>query len=202
MRALRSIKRSFARNVGLSRSSQQDDSKDLLVAVTQNICKKKGNSVHFGADVPELPACQKFDFQPGTNASGKKSLQTADAFKAKLHELLSGGNRSMPIGVEYCYGVAKTGPDDYIINREFEQDINYLNTSAASENFSKNCGFHASAVIGQKRQADGKCYFELQVSEGQSCKGFQGSKTECDKNGHIWVDEDLLSRNMIRLSHF
>lgn len=181
---------------------KKNDPSILLEAITQNICEKPGNSVHFGKDLPELPGCQKFDFQEAATSSGKKTLQTPDAFKAKLHELLSAGNRAMPVGIEYCYGVVKTAPGVYITNREFRKDLNYLNTPDASENFDKGCGFHASVVIGQERRSDGKCYFEIQASEGKSCQGFHAN-ANCDpKTGHLWVDEDLLSRNLIRLSYF
>jgi hypothetical protein len=106
----------------------------------------------------------------------------------------------MPVGIEYCGHVLNVD-GNYITNREFEDDLNYLNDATQSlENFDKNCYFHASAVIGQTRKADGKCYFEIQDSQGKSCDG--RGKHACDKAGHVWVSADVLSANIVRIDSF
>jgi hypothetical protein len=126
-------------------------------------------------------------------------LQKPEKFKEKIHQLFDRPlNASLPLGIEYCSGILTSPNKDFIHNRTFGSDINYLNSPKAIRNFKDGCGFHASALIGRERREDGKCYFLVQNSWGASCHFY--SNPELCEDGKIWVDEDVLSRNLLRVS--
>lgn len=147
------------------------------------------------------PVCKMVAFGPVEN--DQKTLQSPEVFKKTLHDLLKRPMaQNSPVGIEYCSGIFfKTSSPNLIINRTFDKNIDYLNTrAAASKNFAPDCRFHASAVIGRERKPDGKCYFIIQNSAGASCNYYK-DRSKCSL-GKLWVEENELSQNMVRISNF
>lgn len=140
----------------------------------------------------EIPQCENFDF-----GSTPRTLRSAEEFAQSLHRHFDAEeSQAYPVGIEYCAAVLRQN-GQYIHNRTFRQDLNFLGTEAATENFTENCMFHASAVVGRK-SINGACHFLIQNSFGTDCKG---EPRECN-GGRIWVPESELTRNTFRLIYF
>jgi hypothetical protein len=169
----------------------QTSDKWVLDANTGRTC----NALALAAkEIPGLGQCQKFDF-----ANNGRTLNTPADFLAKIDEQLV--LKKLPIGIEYCSGVLLEGHKTFISKRTFRDDLNYLNTKEASENFDDSCNFHASTVIGRERRDDGRCYYYIQNSWGDDCSIYPSSIRPC-KGGRIWVPAEDLAPNLFRLSFF
>jgi len=171
----------------------------LFDLVLNSVCRQQDAWMPpIAASKSEPPVCSNFDFVPASNGSDKE-LQSPETFKTKLHELLDQpADKKFPIGIEYCSGIFQKSSKDYIHNRRFSANIDYLNSKENVRNFSDDCRFHASAVIGRQK-IDGKCHFLIQNSHGSSCHYYENPK-KCE-NGKIWIDQDDLAKNLIRVSH-
>ena len=186
----------------ISQESVLQSPEHLFDFVLGSACQKDGGwQGPIASTVDDPPVCKKFDFVPDEKNSNLQDLQPPDAFKAKIHALLDEPSDSrMPIGIEYCSGVLKKSREIYITNRKLPTDIDFLNDpKQQSRNLSDNCKFHASAVIG-RMPINGKCHFLIQNSWGSSCNYYENPKN-CE-NGKVWISEDDLSRNILRVSHF
>jgi hypothetical protein len=139
-----------------------------------------------------VPTCAMWGID--MNADGTHKIQQApDAFLAKMHDLLAGSARPLPYGIEYCSAVFFNPEKDFIINRTYAPTLTYLNSIAASENFTSDCGFHSAAVIGQKMRS-GVCYFKVRNSWGR-----EGLFARNVERGNFWIPSEALARNTLRL---
>lgn len=173
-----------------------DEAQDLD-QILKGVCQTRGGWEPGGSS--QKPQCNKVDFKPAQN--GSKELERPDVFKHKLHELLDQPlNQSFPIGIEYCSGILEHPGKSFIIDRKFGENVDYLNTPERSLNLGSGCGYHASVIIGREKKEDGKCYFLIQNSWGASCN-YYADPSLCE-NGKIWVEENEISKNILRVSHF
>lgn len=185
--------------VQLLQTQNPNSAYQMTNQIFKNACTAKVGWVD-GSQEPE-PICKSFDFTLIEN--DKKTLQDPAAFKKQLHSLFDKpADQQSPVAIEYCSGLYKTNDDSSLItNRTFDKDINYLNDpKAALKNLADTCKFHASAIVGREKRPDGKCYFIIQNSWGASC-GFYKNQSLC-KEGKFWVEENKLTNNLIRVSHF
>ncbi|MBL6990154.1 MAG: hypothetical protein ISR65_10270 [Bacteriovoracaceae bacterium] len=100
----------------------------------------------------------------------------------RIHELLDSSQAVKPIGIEYCSAILK--------------NKNYTSGKWIRRR-KKDCGYHASLVIGRRKHTNGKCQLLVRNSWGERCN--HGYDWECDK-GNIWVDDDALGRNLFNLA--
>jgi len=130
--------------------------------------------------------CADFGFELNEKTK-RKELHTPNEFKAYVQN-------SLPLGIEYCSGVLSS-QSEFIHNRSFRSNLDYLNTSDRSENLTSGCGFHASVLIGREKLPDGKCALIIQNSWGEYI-GYPNRKND---HGKIWIPEDELSVNPLRV---
>jgi hypothetical protein len=157
----------------------------------------EGSRINSSSDGAAGPSCKMFDF---VKQEGKQRLETPESFKGEIHRLLNQPKDDvLPVGIAYCSGVLLQPKREFIKNRVFPLDVDHLNGPKAQENLSRSCKFHASAIIGRERQRDGKCYFLIQNSWGASCSPYN-TANRCE-NGKVWVEENALSRNILRIIH-
>jgi hypothetical protein len=116
------------------------------------------------------------------SAGTNKVLKSAREFDAKINSLLTSSARPLPFAVEYCSEVLSNPNGNYIKNRTFHKTLTYLNEAASSENFSDECGFHVSVVVGQEWK-DGACYAIIRNTWGE---------------GNVRVKREALARNTLR----
>ncbi len=162
-----------------------------LEAAVKEACSKKEDWV----PIKEAgDGCNQFGLKQTENA---QELAAPEEFAEKLRRHFSIGITALPLAVEYCSGVFSKPEGIFIRKRIFRKNIDYINSSAKKENFEADCGFHASAVIGQKPGPDGQCYYLIHNSWGTSCEKYS-EKLECEA-GKIWISEATLTRNMIRI---
>ena len=65
-----------------------------------------------------------------------------------------------------------------------------------SPSVSPGCDYHASLVIGRRKDPDsGKCQFLVRNSWGTGCDGYRQAGWDCE-HGNIWVDEAALKVNL------
>ena len=138
------------------------------------------------------PKCEMWGID--LNPSGTHKVQrTPEEFLTRMHENLETQNRAIPYGIEYCSQVFSEPDKTFIINRTYRPTLTYLNSNAAQENFASDCGFHSSAIIGQKMR-HGVCYFKVRNSWGR-----QGLFTPNVERGNFWIPAEALARNTLRL---
>jgi hypothetical protein len=192
------IPRDFASNLGgIIQSDNATVNYQILNQILKNACEQNGGW-HPGVKTA-VHTCNKFGFQP--TVQGKKSLQSPEEFKRNLHQLFNRPlEKNSVVGIEYCGGVLKNPLQSFIKDRTFDENIDYLNTEKASRNFEPECSFHASAMIGRERKPDGKCYFLIQNSYGASCNYYKDPNM-CEA-GKVWVEENAISQNLVRISSF
>lgn len=167
------------------------------MVVTETCRAKKGWLPPLNSDRNSKPRCQKFDFDKIPNGS-EFALKNPASFKKELNDLLDKQpNQILPIGIEYCSGIFSDSSKSYIQNRVFPKNIDYLNSEASSRNLAQDCGFHASVIIGREKK-DGKCKLLIQNSWGASCNYYQYPE-DCE-GGKVWVDENDLTKNLLRIS--
>jgi hypothetical protein len=139
-----------------------------------------------------IPKCEMWGVDLNTDGAHKVQ-QSPEAFLARMHANLSGLNRPLPFGIEYCASVFYDPSKNYITNRTYRPTLTYLNSDAASENLTQDCGFHSAAVIGQKMRG-GVCYFKVRNSWGRG-----GLFQRNVERGNYWIPAEALSRNTLRL---
>jgi hypothetical protein len=136
----------------------------------------------------QAPLCTMWGLEASADHS-KQIQESPENFETQMHHLLTASARPVPFAIEYCSKVLTKPKGSYITNRTYESSLNYLNDPKLStENFSKNCGFHSSVVVGQAMR-NGSCSFKVRNSWG----------TSNGNHGDYWVDASDLARNTLRL---
>jgi hypothetical protein len=130
-----------------------------------------------------IPRCSMY----GLDRIGKNQvLKDPRDLEMRMRELV---NRRIVFAIEYCRGAQLHPQKNFILNRTFRDKLTYLNTPAESENFAPGCDFHVAVIVGQSFRNE-KCQLRIRDSWGQSLG---------DDFGHVWVDSDSLSRNVLRV---
>ena len=130
-----------------------------------------------------FPKCDMFGL---LRSPDHETLRTPGEIKAQMQVLL-GAKTPFPFAIEYCSGVLD-GRQNLITNRVFDKTLTYLNSDQSIRNFSADCGFHVSVIVGQEKRDD-HCEILIRNSWGR----------EAGDNGYYWVDADALSANTLRV---
>jgi len=137
--------------------------------------------------------CSRAIRRPLGNVSCEKNrgdyipLSEHEKTKAFLLSMLRNA-KSQPIAIGYCGNLLYKG-----------QNYEGLDSTAdRSENPERDdCDGHDSLIIGKGRDPKtGRCSFLIQNSWGTDCSQYSGDWVCEKKTGKIWVDADVLSRNI------
>jgi hypothetical protein len=97
-----------------------------------------------------------------------------------IHEKIG----KQPVGIEYCSKVLTAG-------KKYD-GLNFLGIPSGD------CGGHASLIIGRRRVGK-SCQLLVRNSWGTSCNAYSND-FECE-NGNIWVDENILKKNLMDVTY-
>lgn len=101
----------------------------------------------------------------------------------------------------------ETVPEDYEYGATTRQAIiDSLNAAENEAREERNCGGHASLIIGKRCRGD-RFQYLIRNTWGQDCDSYHysrsGNTMECEaSNSAIWVDEDIIINNSYRYNRF
>lgn len=137
---------------------------------------------------PYFPTCKD------TYWGDAKKIYSQNPFSHLIVNQLRG--KKMPVGISYCSNLfdKKDGGKSFdgIKSRKGNSTEYYPKETP------KECGNHASLVIGSKfNKTTKRCDFLIRNTWGTGCKSYH-SDFKCE-GGNIWVDQDTLERNTYRI---
>jgi hypothetical protein len=105
--------------------------------------------------------------------------------------------KAQPIAISYCSKMLK--------DKNYEGTVVHHDKSFGGQKVpkSKDCGPHASVIIGKKK-IEGKCNYLIRNTWGSRCDGYDWS---CKMNAYgeavgVWVPEDALFSNLMSYTFF
>jgi hypothetical protein len=169
----------------------------FIEKIVNSLCKRQKN------EIAQLIKCEENDF----------SLGQRYAVKGKIEDALS-ENSNQPLSIGFCGNLLKNNIDKNgrsFGGRGFKGRApsfeSYIQTTSSSEAGSHLCGAHAASIVGREfkkiRTPEGKiifrCQYLIRNSWGSSCESYHRDWV-CNENGSIWVDSDVIQRNVFRVS--
>ena len=157
-----------------------EDKFSFLNGLIQKTCEKHSKKINIPDYEVMLPSV----------IIGDNLEEGEKAIKQDIHKRLNSKN-PQPIGMGFCSSSLTQSNYVGVLSRNITKAALSFGLLEKYPKIKDDCNLHGSIIIGRKEIA-GKCHFLVRNTWGTTCFSY---KWPCE-NGNVWVDEDVLSKNI------